>query len=83
MGALIIEKEKIQELLDSAPDNVVIDDFIDQIIISAKIEKALDQLANGQFLTFEQLDEEIEKWNLLTLCYDINGTEKINPRKNR
>jgi len=61
MGALIIEKEKIQELLDSAPDNVVIDDFIDQIIISAKIEKALDQLANGQFLTFEQLDEEIEK----------------------
>ena len=62
MGALIIEKEKIQELLDSAPDNVVIDDFIDQIIISAKIEKALDQLANGQFLTSAQLDEEIEKW---------------------
>ena len=62
MGALVIEKEKIQELLDSAPDNVVIDDFIDQIIISAKIEKALDQLANGQFLTSEQLDEEIEKW---------------------
>jgi hypothetical protein len=62
MGALIIEKEKIQELLDSAPDSVVIDDFIDQIIISAKIEKALDQLANGQFLTSEQLDEEIEKW---------------------
>ena len=62
MGALIIEKEKIQELLDSAPDSVVIDDFIDQIIISAKIEKALDQLANGQFLTSKQLDEEIEKW---------------------
>ena len=62
MGALIIEKEKIQELLDNAPDNVIIEDFIDQIIVSAKIEKALDQLANGQFLTSEQLDEEIEKW---------------------
>lgn len=62
MGALIIDKEKIQELLDNAPDSVVIDDFIDQIIISAKIEKALAQLANGQFLTSEQLDEEIEKW---------------------
>ena len=62
MEALIIEKEKIQEILNNAPDSVSIEDFIDQIIISAKIEKALDQLANGQFLTSEQLDEEIEKW---------------------
>ena len=62
MGVLIIEKEKIQELLNNSPDNIFIDDFIDQIIISAKIEKALEQLANGQFLTSEQLGEEIEKW---------------------
>ena len=62
MGSLVIDKEKIQELLDSAPDHVVIDDFIDQLIVSAKIEKALDQLANGQYLTSEQLDDEIKKW---------------------
>ncbi len=62
MGTLIIEKEKIQEMLNNAPENIVIDDFIDQLIVSAKIEKALDQLANKQFLTSEQLDEEIEKW---------------------
>ena len=62
MGTLIIEKEKIQEMLNNSPDNIVIDDFIDQLIVSAKIEKALDQLANGQFLTSEQLDEEINKW---------------------
>ena len=61
-GSLVIDKEKIQELLDSAPDHVVIDDFIDQLIVSAKIEKALDQLANGQYLTSEQLDDEIKKW---------------------
>ena len=62
MGNLVIVKEKIQELLDNAPDHVVIDDFIDQLIVSAKIEKALDQLANGQYLTSEQLDDEIKKW---------------------
>ena len=62
MQNLVIEKEKIQEMLNNAPDNIFIEDFIDQITISAKIEKALDQLANGQFLTSEQLDEEIEKW---------------------
>jgi hypothetical protein len=43
MASLIIEKEKIQEMLNAAPDKVVIDDFIDQLIISAKAGKALDQ----------------------------------------
>lgn len=62
MAALVIEKEKIQEMLNKAPDNINIDDFIDQIIITAKIEKALEQVANGQYLTSEQLDAEIEKW---------------------
>ena len=62
MGNLVIDKEKIQELLDSSADHVVIDDFIDQLIVSAKIEKALDQLANGQYLTSEQLDDDIKKW---------------------
>lgn len=62
MEPLSIEKEKIQEMLNNAPDNIKIDDFIDQIIITAKVEKALDQLANGEFLTSEQLDEEIDKW---------------------
>jgi guanylate kinase len=62
MGTLVIEKEKIQEMLNKAPDNINIDDFIDEIIITAKIEKALEQLANGEYLTSEQLDEEIKKW---------------------
>ncbi|HEY8783818.1 MAG TPA: hypothetical protein VIM16_19470 [Mucilaginibacter sp.] len=51
MESLVIEREKVQELLNSAPDSIVIDDFIDKIIISAKLERALDQLANGQFIS--------------------------------
>jgi hypothetical protein len=62
MGTLVIEKDKIQEILNTAPDNINIDAFIDEIIITAKLEKALDQLANGEYLTSEQLDEEIKKW---------------------
>ena len=62
METLIIDKEKLQELVKNAPENVVIDDFIDQMIICAKLEKALDQLEKGQFMTSEELDEEIKKW---------------------
>jgi predicted transcriptional regulator len=62
MGALIIEKKKIREMLSEFPENVVIEDFIDKIIITAKIEKALDQFEKGEYMTSEELDEEIKKW---------------------
>jgi len=62
MGALVIEKKKIREMLSEFPENVVIEDFIDRIIITAKIEKALDQFEKGDYMTSEELDEEIKKW---------------------
>jgi predicted transcriptional regulator len=63
MDALVIEKEKIKEMLSEFPENVVIEDFIDRIIITAKIEKALDQFEKGDYMTSEELDEEIKKWD--------------------
>jgi len=62
MGALVLDKGKIMEMLIDFPKDVKIDDFIDRIIITAKIEKALDQLDKGEYLTSEELDEEIKKW---------------------
>ncbi|CAN5257446.1 hypothetical protein BH09BAC6_BH09BAC6_06410 [soil metagenome] len=38
------------------------EDFIDHIIIKAKIEKALEQVEKGEYMTSEDLDEEIENW---------------------
>jgi len=63
MSALVIEKEKIREMLSEFPENVIIEDFIDRIIITAKIEKALDQVEKGDYMTSEELDEEIKKWD--------------------
>jgi hypothetical protein len=63
MSGLVIEKEKIKEMLSEFPDNVIIEDFIDRIIITAKIEKALDQVEKGDYMTSEELDEEIKKWD--------------------
>jgi predicted transcriptional regulator len=62
MDTLVIEKEKIKAMLKEFPDNVVIEDFIDRIIIRAKIEKALNQTNEGEYMTSEELDEEIKKW---------------------
>ena len=62
MSALVIDKEKIKEMLSEFPENVVIEDFIDRIILAAKIEKALGQIEKGEYMTEEELDEEIKKW---------------------
>ncbi len=63
MDALVLDKERIMEMLCEFPQNVIIEDFIDRIIITAKIEKALDQFENGEYMTSEELDEEIKKWD--------------------
>jgi len=63
MNALVMDKEKIREMLNEFPENVVIEDFMDRIILAAKIEKARDQIKKGEYMTEEELDEEIKKWD--------------------
>ena len=60
MSTLVIDKETIQGVFSDFPKDVVIE--VDQIIIAAKLDKALDQLDKGEYLTSEELDEEIKKW---------------------
>ena len=59
---MIITKDELQHIVNAMPEKADVEEVFDQILLSAKIEQALDQLANGQFLTSEQLDEEIKKW---------------------
>jgi len=58
----MLTKEKIHELVDHLPEGFSREDIIEQIIIADKIEAALDQFDKGEFLTEEELDEEIKKW---------------------
>ena len=60
--AIVMDGEKNKEILGGLPKNVVIEDFSGCIVIDAKIEKALDQLERRQYVTSEELDEEIIKW---------------------
>jgi len=62
MSELALNKEKIIAVLDDFPTSVLLEDFIDKMIITAKIEKAREQFENGEYLTEEELDEEMKKW---------------------
>ena len=60
---MVITKDRLQNIVDKMPESVDIEEVFDKILTSAKIEIALDQISNGEYLTSEQLDEEIEKWD--------------------
>ena len=59
----MLTKNKVKELVDHMPDTFSVDDLVEQIIILQKIEIARKQIENGEFLTEEELDAEIEKWD--------------------
>jgi hypothetical protein len=58
-----ITKVALQNILDGMQDKEDIEQIFDKILISAKIDQALDQLERGEYLTSDQLDEEIKKWD--------------------
>ena len=49
-------------IASNVKDKIDIEEVFDKILILAKIDQALDQLEEGKYLTSEELDEEIKKW---------------------
>ena len=58
----MLTKQKIQDSLANLPEEISLEDFIDRLIVLEKIEEARKQLKNGESLSDEDLDQEIEKW---------------------
>ena len=59
----MLTKIKVQELVNHMPETFSVDDMVDELILLQKIERAKKEIANGDFLTEEELDKEIDKWD--------------------
>jgi hypothetical protein len=59
----MLTKDKVKELIDHMPETFSVDDLVDEIILLQKIEIARKEVQNGEYLTEEELDAEIKKWN--------------------
>ena len=60
----MLTKEKLIETIKAMPEESIsnIDSVIEEIILLDKIEKGLDAVKNGELLSEEEIDKEIEKW---------------------
>jgi hypothetical protein len=55
-------KEEIIRLIRDLPDNVTIDDIINELYVRAKIEAGIKQLDKGQGIEHKAVKEKFGKW---------------------
>ncbi len=58
-------KEKVQKLINHMPDTFSIDDLVEKVILLQKIEQAQQQIKNGEFYTWEEVEKEMDFWSEL------------------
>jgi len=58
----MLTKEKIHYTIDSLPDNLTIDQVIDQMILLDKIEQGIKDVDEGRIYSTEEVKEKLNKW---------------------
>jgi len=58
----MLTKEKIHYTIDSLPDNLTIDQVIDQMILLDKIEQGIKDVDDGRVYSSEEVKEKLSKW---------------------
>ena len=58
----MLTKARIKEQIDKLPEEFSLDELIESLILIEKIESGNKQSENGEVISEEELDNEIEKW---------------------
>lgn len=58
----MLTKEKIHYTIDSLPDNLTIDQVIDQMILLDKIEQGIKDVDEGRVYSSEEVKDKLNKW---------------------
>ena len=58
----MLTKAKLREQIENFPDKLSIDDLIEKLILTEKIETGNKQSENGEVISESELENEIEKW---------------------
>ncbi len=55
-------KEEMRHILEQLPDNATWDDVQYHIYVRQKIDRGLDDVAQGRLLTEEEFDRRMRRW---------------------
>ena len=58
----MITKTQIIHSLDKMPENMTLEQVVDQLIFLEKVQKGLDDSSNGRTNSKDQAKEKLKKW---------------------
>jgi len=58
----IMQKEKIQQVVDTFPEEVDMDALLEKLYLLDKIEQGEKQLAEGKGIAHEEVKKRLQKW---------------------
>jgi len=58
----MLTKEKIHFTIDRLPDNLTIDQLIDEMILLDKIEQGINDANEGRVFTTDEVKVKLNKW---------------------
>ena len=58
----MLTKARIKEQIDKLPEEFSLDELIERLILMEKVESGNKQSENGEVISEEEMDNEIEKW---------------------
>ncbi len=60
----MLTQERVIETVRALPSEFSLDDLFDKLIVIEKINKGMKQIENGEYMTTEELKENLEKWRI-------------------
>ena len=57
-----ITKEALQNIVNHLPENTEVQAVIDKILLTAKLDKAFEELKEGNGISEKELEKEMDKW---------------------
>jgi predicted transcriptional regulator len=55
-------KDKVLEVITRMPDDSTFDDIAYELYVMQSVQKGLEELDSGDYLTHEQAREKLQKW---------------------
>lgn len=59
----MLNKQQLKETLERFPEEFLLEDLIDELILLDKIDKAENQSELGEVLTERNLQKEMKRWS--------------------
>lgn len=57
-----LTKEKVIELIKALPDDITVDDIVEELYFKSQVDEGLAQLGRGEGIPHEDVEKRMSRW---------------------